>query len=158
MDSGNNNQSNVLKSISPFYIVTLYIQTLIPRLYKSLKAGGKEVFWLLSQPTSNHLDYGIIICKMTATQMIFQGPKQMKITWGLTRDCTMDVPSDPNKMFVTAPMLVLLRENRQCHAQESLPLSGVQVACGEQPVGFPTKWCSMTQHSHSHCVAGISAV
>ena len=70
LDRGNNNQSNVLKSISLFYIVSLYIQIHIPLLYKSLKLAEK-VFWLLLQPMSNLLDYGIVICKMTATQMIF---------------------------------------------------------------------------------------
>ena len=59
---------------------------------------------------SNLLDYGIIICKMMATQMIFLGAQTDENHWKISLDCTVDVPSNPNEMFLTVPALLLLCE------------------------------------------------
>ena len=61
-----------------------------------------------------------------ATQMIFLGAQTDENLWRLIWDCMVYVPSDLNKMFVTAPALFLLCEGGHCHAEESLPWSGVQ--------------------------------
>ena len=63
--------------------------------------------------------------------MIFLGAQLDENHWGLSRDCTVDVPSNHNEMFVTAAALLLLCEGGHYHSKESLPSSGVQVTCDE---------------------------
>ena len=103
------------------------------------------------------LDYGIIICKMAATQMIFKGPNLVKITGaksglysGYSKQSQRNVH---NSSCVTLDVWGLALSSIRIAPFVRSPYRLRWITCWSS-----AEWCSTSRHSQSHHKAGICSM